>query len=184
MKTREQRFVLLLSALWLLAATAGLLVLADYGSRPGTAGRPPQLWPSGVSLARNASQPTLVMFLHPRCPARGPVCPNWPASRTANQTRSICISCSRSPQGSQPIGRSRTSGRERSRTATCMSSSIRAVCWTDQLLARLLACEFVAGIAAALWVSPYAWSGHEWNVHPHVWLATLLGDKVVANSIA
>ena len=55
---------------------------------------------------------------------------------------------------------------------------------TDQLFVRLLACEFVAGIAAAAWISPYAWAGHEWEVHPHVWSATLLGGLIVSLPIA
>ena len=55
---------------------------------------------------------------------------------------------------------------------------------TDQLFVRLLACEYLARIAAAVWISPNAWCGHEWEVHPRVWLATLLGVKVDANSIA
>lgn len=39
---------------------------------------------------------------------------------------------------------------------------------TDQLFARLLAVEFIAGVAAAaLWISPYAWSRSQWDVHIH-----------------
>jgi two-component system, sensor histidine kinase and response regulator len=51
---------------------------------------------------------------------------------------------------------------------------------TDRMFAGLLAFEFVAGIATALWISPYAWAGHEWQVHPHVWSATLLGALIVS----
>lgn len=68
MQTRGTRFVLLLTAGWFLAATAGLLLLADYDTQPGTPGQPPQHWPDEISLARNSAQPTLLMFLHPRCP--------------------------------------------------------------------------------------------------------------------
>jgi hypothetical protein len=56
------------SAAWLMVATAGFLWLADYDSQPGAPANPPQRWPDSVSLARNFSKPTLLMFLHPRCP--------------------------------------------------------------------------------------------------------------------
>jgi PAS domain S-box-containing protein len=55
---------------------------------------------------------------------------------------------------------------------------------TDQLFVRLLACEYAAGIAAAAWISPSAWSGNEWAIHPHVWSATLLGGLIVSLPIA
>ena len=51
---------------------------------------------------------------------------------------------------------------------------------TDQMFARLLAFEFVAGIATALWISPFAWSGHESQLHPHVWSAMVLGALIVS----
>lgn len=51
-----------------MAATAGLLLVADYDSKPGHPACPPQQWPSGVSLARNPAKPTVMIFLHPRCP--------------------------------------------------------------------------------------------------------------------
>ncbi len=51
---------------------------------------------------------------------------------------------------------------------------------TDRLFAGLLVFEFVAGILAALWISPYAWVGYENEVHPHVWSATILGALIVS----
>ncbi len=51
---------------------------------------------------------------------------------------------------------------------------------TDRLFAGLLAFEFVAGIAAALWISPFAWAGAARQVHPHVWSATWLGALIVS----
>jgi hypothetical protein len=67
-KPQGLRCLTLLVAVWLLAATAGLLLLADYSAKPGARGWPPQHWPVGVSLTRQKEKPTLVMFLHPRCP--------------------------------------------------------------------------------------------------------------------
>ena len=66
--TPGPRCLSLVAVVWLLAATAGLLALADYSSKPSDPGQPPLHWPAGVSLTRQGAKPTLVMFLHPRCP--------------------------------------------------------------------------------------------------------------------
>lgn len=68
MTARGQLPISILTAAWLLTVSAGLLFVADYDSKPGVAARPPQHWPRGVSLARAVTKPTVVMFLHPRCP--------------------------------------------------------------------------------------------------------------------
>lgn len=68
MKPHGRNLLPLLSVAWLMSATAGLLWLADYDSKPGHPASPPPQWPGVVSLARNSARPTLVMFLHPRCP--------------------------------------------------------------------------------------------------------------------
>ena len=68
MKSRSRIYLAFLSLTWLMASAVGVLLLADYDSKPGHAASPPQQWPSGVSLARNSSKPTVLMFLHPRCP--------------------------------------------------------------------------------------------------------------------
>src|SRR5215218_7425863 len=46
---------------------------------------------------------------------------------------------------------------------------------TDRLFAGLMVTQWLAGIAAALVVSPRAWAGASSSVHPHVWAAVLLG---------
>ena len=68
MTSRGQLLLSLLTAVWLMSASAGLLLVADYDSKPGHPARPPQQWPSGVSLTRASTKPTVLMFLHPRCP--------------------------------------------------------------------------------------------------------------------
>ncbi len=40
--------------------------------------------------------------------------------------------------------------------------------------------QWLAGIAAALWVSPRAWAGTTSHVHLHVWLAIFLGGAVTS----
>jgi signal transduction histidine kinase/HPt (histidine-containing phosphotransfer) domain-containing protein/FixJ family two-component response regulator len=55
---------------------------------------------------------------------------------------------------------------------------------TDRMFAALLAFQWVAGILAVFWISPRAWSGSESSVHPHVWVAIVLGGLVDALPIA
>jgi PAS domain S-box-containing protein len=49
---------------------------------------------------------------------------------------------------------------------------------TDRMLAGLMALQWLAGIAAALWVSPRAWAGGASYTHPHVWSALFLGGLI------
>jgi len=51
---------------------------------------------------------------------------------------------------------------------------------TDRMFAVLLAVQWLAGVAAALWISPLAWVGLESHIHPHVWLAVVLGGLIDA----
>jgi signal transduction histidine kinase len=49
----------------------------------------------------------------------------------------------------------------------------------DRMFCGLLAVEYVAGIIAALTVSPYAWEGKVHTVHLHVWVAVLGGAGII-----
>ncbi|MDP9192743.1 MAG: hypothetical protein M3P06_13665 [Acidobacteriota bacterium] len=49
----------------------------------------------------------------------------------------------------------------------------------DRMLAVLLAVQYVAGIIAALLVSPYAWAGKDRVLHMHVWVAVLGGAGII-----
>ncbi len=51
---------------------------------------------------------------------------------------------------------------------------------TDRLFANLMAMQWVAGIAAALWISPQTWIGTTSYVHWHVWAAIFLGGAIAA----
>lgn len=57
-----------LAACWICTVAGGLLLLGTYAARPGASGPAPDNWPLGTSLHRDASRPTLLIFLHPRCP--------------------------------------------------------------------------------------------------------------------
>lgn len=49
---------------------------------------------------------------------------------------------------------------------------------TDHLFARLMIVQWLAGIVAALWISPFTWIGDSSQVHVHVWAAILLGGVI------
>jgi two-component system sensor histidine kinase/response regulator len=55
----------------------------------------------------------------------------------------------------------------------------RAICRrTDRIFAGLLAFQWLAGIAAGIWISPYTWRGRSSEIHPHVWAALGLGSLI------
>ncbi len=51
---------------------------------------------------------------------------------------------------------------------------------TDRMFAGLLACQWVAGIAVANWLSPLTWAGSESSTHVHLWAAVFLGGLIIA----
>src|SRR6266446_10685928 len=51
---------------------------------------------------------------------------------------------------------------------------------TSRLFTILMLVQWVAGIAAALWISPRAWAGATSQVHVHVWLAIFLGGAITS----
>jgi two-component system, sensor histidine kinase and response regulator len=51
---------------------------------------------------------------------------------------------------------------------------------TSRLFTILMVVQWIAGIAAALWISPRTWAGATSSVHIHVWLAIFLGGAITA----
>ena len=51
---------------------------------------------------------------------------------------------------------------------------------TSRLFTILMLVQWVAGIAAALWISPRAWAGATSSVNVHVWLAVFLGGAITS----
>jgi signal transduction histidine kinase len=49
----------------------------------------------------------------------------------------------------------------------------------DRMFAVLLVVQYIAGIIAALTVSPYAWEGKVHAIHMHVWIAVVGGAGIV-----
>jgi hypothetical protein len=53
---------------WFVATSLGFLALGAYHTRPSGRGSPPDRWPSNASVPLDRSRPTLLIFIHPRCP--------------------------------------------------------------------------------------------------------------------
>src|SRR3712207_5653789 len=49
---------------------------------------------------------------------------------------------------------------------------------TSRLFTVLMLAQWIAGIAAALCISPRTWYGSTSSVHVHVWMAVLLGGAI------
>jgi two-component system, sensor histidine kinase and response regulator len=49
---------------------------------------------------------------------------------------------------------------------------------TDRMFAVLMGLQWIAGIAAAYWISPRAWAGASSHTHSHIWAALLLGGAI------
>ena len=54
---------------------------------------------------------------------------------------------------------------------------------TDRLFAGLMILQWLAGIGAALWLSPWEWSGMQRALHLNVYLAVLLGGALAAGPV-
>ncbi|HEV8377185.1 MAG TPA: response regulator [Candidatus Polarisedimenticolia bacterium] len=77
--------------------------------------------------------------------------------------------------GSHPIGTTR-----RGASALLHDHQDRIFRQTDRLFAGLLAVEWLAGIAAAVFISPQTWVGQFSKPHIHVWAAVFLGGAIVS----
>ena len=53
---------------WGLAVTIGMLLMGAYAASPGDVGAVPVRWPAGGAVRLDGRRPTLLIFLHPRCP--------------------------------------------------------------------------------------------------------------------
>ena len=55
-------------AAWILSAAAGTAVVWNHSLAPGADAVPPDRWPRESSVVRSPRLPTLLLFVHPRCP--------------------------------------------------------------------------------------------------------------------
>ena len=51
---------------------------------------------------------------------------------------------------------------------------------TSHLFTILMVVQWLAGIAAALWISPRAWAGAASSIHIHIWMAVFLGGAITS----
>jgi PAS domain S-box-containing protein len=51
---------------------------------------------------------------------------------------------------------------------------------TDRIFSRLMVCQWIAGIVAAIFISPRTWAGTESRIHLHLWAAIVLGALVTS----
>jgi hypothetical protein len=56
------------SAVWIISVGLGFQILLDYGSHSGPQAAVQSEWPQGSRLQRQSAAPTLIVFLHPKCP--------------------------------------------------------------------------------------------------------------------
>jgi hypothetical protein len=56
------------AVLWLSAVVTVMALLIDFSNSPGNSGAPPTHWPVHSQIPLDGDRPTLVMFVHPRCP--------------------------------------------------------------------------------------------------------------------
>ncbi len=67
----------------------------------------------------------------------------------------------------------------KARTAEIFTEHQQAVFkQTDRMFAVLMTIQWVAGVAAAYWISPKAWAGQTSHIHPHIFAAILLGGVI------
>ena len=56
------------AALWLIGIVAVMVWIGAYSNAPSAPGQPPHSWPEQSQISRVEGHPTLLMFVHPRCP--------------------------------------------------------------------------------------------------------------------
>ncbi len=72
-RPRWARWPLVSVGVWIVLVVLLLAFMWTYESTPGSQGDPKALWPDEIALEPRGQGRTLLMFAHPRAPARGPV---------------------------------------------------------------------------------------------------------------
>jgi hypothetical protein len=63
-----QRIIAILVVTWCACAGVGLWAMLRYELTPATTATVMSEWPRETQLVRDSARPTLILFLHPRCP--------------------------------------------------------------------------------------------------------------------
>src|SRR5262245_54594215 len=51
---------------------------------------------------------------------------------------------------------------------------------TDRIFAGLMLWQWAGAVAGAYWISPRTWAGSEYETHPHVWIALIVGCSLAS----
>ena len=65
--SKTRAWLWIATAVWLIAAAAGLALLWKYDNAPGEDATAPRTWPTDTALVRATGQPTLILLAHPQC---------------------------------------------------------------------------------------------------------------------
>lgn len=86
--------------IWLVAIAGGLKVLGDYANAPGAVGQTQSAWPAQSTLVyRRDQKPTLLLFLHPKCPCSEASVGELDALMTKIQGKAHVLAVFVQPQG-------------------------------------------------------------------------------------
>lgn len=78
----------------------------------------------------------------------------------------------------QPLNQLNVSVRDRMAALFLEHAQQKNYAQTDKLFAVLMILQWLAGIAAAVWISPQTWIGASGQTHWHVWAAIFLGGTI------
>jgi len=67
-RIRKKLLFIMVAVLWLSLISCGLWVTWSYQNTPGEQASAPKYWPLTSRIQRTATQPTLVLAIHPHCP--------------------------------------------------------------------------------------------------------------------
>ncbi|HEY3861305.1 MAG TPA: RedB protein [Verrucomicrobiae bacterium] len=65
---KQRRVSPVITLLWLGVTVGGTIAMMCYSLKPGLTGTPPSEWPAASKVVPSADGPTLLMFVHPKCP--------------------------------------------------------------------------------------------------------------------
>jgi len=66
--TKQRSVSSVITLFWMGLTVWGTIAMTSYSLKTGVTGSPPAEWPGASKIVHSADCPTLVMFVHPRCP--------------------------------------------------------------------------------------------------------------------
>src|SRR5688572_14711668 len=113
---------------------------------------------------------------HRRVGLRSSAAPSLALRMSGERRRCIIMSHSATPE---PLVVDRESLESSARADSLFRAHQQSIYrQTDRMFAYLMAAQWVAGIAFALFVAPRTWAGSSSQVHVHVWAAVVIGGLI------